>query len=250
MMRGWRGVLCGALMLACRTAKADPPKRRTEVDGFPVLGGTSDVGFGGGAIGAIERHEPGYARYKWRLSGGSLTMFKPGRRGAGGHLTYQDYYLRLSVPNLAGGIARLEARASYTRQAPVHYYGIGNASVQRPRGQLHAATTTTRASTPPCGSRCGLRSADRSSSAWATATRRTGTASDLARSWRKTSPRPIARSARSSAARATPRWIFFEYALLYDTRDDELEPRSGQYHKFQVRFSPGGSSICRIATRR
>jgi outer membrane protein assembly factor BamA len=34
---------------------------------------------------------------------------------------------------------------------------------------------------------------------------------------------------------------FFEYALVFDTRDDEHVTRKGQYHEASVRFSPGGT---------
>jgi outer membrane protein assembly factor BamA len=35
----------------------------------------------------------------------------------------------------------------------------------------------------------------------------------------------------------------FDYAFVYDTRDDEHEPRKGQYHEASVRYSPGGTSF-------
>jgi len=36
---------------------------------------------------------------------------------------------------------------------------------------------------------------------------------------------------------------FFEYALVYDTRDDETDPRRGQYHEAFLRYSPGGTGF-------
>src|SRR5262249_10512098 len=34
---------------------------------------------------------------------------------------------------------------------------------------------------------------------------------------------------------------FFEYALVYDTRDDETATHEGGYHQLKLRLSPGGN---------
>src|SRR5262249_39628773 len=35
--------------------------------------------------------------------------------------------------------------------------------------------------------------------------------------------------------------FYLEDALLYDTRDDEVNTSSGQFHQLEMRFSPGGT---------
>jgi outer membrane protein assembly factor BamA len=248
MMRWRRCIVCIVSMLVARMAVAQPKRPaqlktpHTEVDLFPVLGGTSDVGFGGGLLGAIAREEPGYSPYRWRLAGGSLTMFKPGRHGKRGHLTYQDYYLKLSMPDLARGAVRLDARLSYTRQAPVHYYGIGNASVRLPRGQFTPGYYDYTRVHPTfwlkvrinVGGPFFIRIGNNYTQNLYDIAPDSRLAEDIISPNREV--RTLVDHPRDSAV------DFFEYALLYDTRDNEVEPSRGQYDKFQLRFSPGGSS--------
>lgn len=248
MMRYRCCVLCVLLMLAARAARAQsrrraaPKQPHTEVDLVPVLGGTSDVGFGGGMLGAIAREEPGYTPYRWRLAGGSLTMFKPGRKGARGRLTYQDYYLKLTMPDLARGAVRLDARVSYTRQTQTHYYGIGNASERLPRGRFSPGYYSYTRTHPTfwlkvrinVGGPFFVRIGNNYTESLYGIKPGSKLAEDIASPDREV--RALVNHPRDAAV------DFFEYALLYDTRDNETEPTRGQFDKLQLRFSPGGSS--------
>ncbi len=244
MMRWPSSILCIAVMLVARVAGAQTSqdKAHTEVDLFPWVGGTSDVGFGGGLLGAVARVGPGYAPYKWRLEGGSVTMFKQGGNGSGGHLTCQDYYLKLSLPWLAGGKARLDARASWTRQDPVHYYGLGNASERLPRGQFAPGYYDYTRTHPTFWVKLRLHVGGpffvRIGNSYTQNSYQIAPDSKLAQDIASPDPevRALLNHPRDSAV------DFFEYALMYDTRDNEIEPTRGAYDKFQVRFSPGGSS--------
>lgn len=236
-------LLCLALTLTVRVAAARPKKRHTEIDLFPVAGGTTDVGFGGGVLGAIAQEDPGYSPYVWRLAAGGLTMFKPGVHGSSGRLTYQDYYLKLTLPRLFGGAVRLDARASYTRQAPVHYYGIGNASVRRPSSAVPLNYYDYTRIHPTfwlrlrfaLGGPWFIRLGNDYTESWYNIPPGSKLAQDAV------SPDPVVRSLvnhpRNSAV------DFLEYAFMYDTRNSEVEPTTGQYDKLQLRYSPGGSSF-------
>ena len=50
---------------------------------------------------------------------------------------------------------------------------------------------------------------------------------------------PLQSSFRTLADHAV---ALFEYALVYDTRDDETAPRGGAHHQLKLRLSPGGSA--------
>lgn len=206
----------------------------------PVLGGTSDVGFGGGVLGAIAREHPGEKPYRWRLMGGFITMFQPGRQGSGGHLTYQDYFLQLCMPRITDGV-RLEARVSYTRQAPVHYYGVGNASPLLPQGRFAPGYYDYTRVHPTLwvkarfhlGGPFFVRVGNSYTENWV----HIEPSSKLAQDMLSPNPevRALVKQPRSAAV------DFFEYAFLVDTRDNEIEPTSGWYDKLQLRLSPGGT---------
>src|SRR2546423_540561 len=117
---------------------AVPPAARSELNFFPLVGGDSDIGFGGGVAGDLARLDPRYQPYRWRLELTAITTFKPGQaQGTGtgvGDVTipYQDYVLDFDMPQLtASRRLRLELRPSFTWESTLRNYGIGNAS-QRP----------------------------------------------------------------------------------------------------------------------
>jgi len=75
----------------------------------PILGGSSDVGIGGGVLASLARLDPGIEPYTYRLELATTTTFK-----ASGveRVSYQDYYLLLSLPNLVRDRLKLELRLS------------------------------------------------------------------------------------------------------------------------------------------
>lgn len=111
-------------------AKEPPPseksKKDTETTIVPFIGGNSDVGLGGGYIASIAGIEPGYEPFVYRVeSAGTLTF--QGQDG-GVRIPFVDDYLLLVLPHLVKDRVRLELRISYTREATLKYYGLGNAS--------------------------------------------------------------------------------------------------------------------------
>jgi hypothetical protein len=104
--------------------------RRYEFAGFPILGGNSDIGFQFGGAATLTRFYDDALPYRWNvdlLLSGSLKDDANGLR-----LVQQSHVLRLDAPDLFGGRARLDARATYQRTINAGYYGLGNASTVGP----------------------------------------------------------------------------------------------------------------------
>jgi hypothetical protein len=124
-----------ALLLAASPARAandktDDKKPHDEFNIVPVLGGTTDTGFGGGAFFGLARIEPGYAPYVWYLDGAAVATLL----SQGGHLTspFQDVYAQLTIPRIWGLPAKLVIRPSWTWERTLGYYGVGNATTDSP----------------------------------------------------------------------------------------------------------------------
>lgn len=103
---------------------------RTVVDGVPIVGGDSDIGWGGGFVGAITHFAPGAPPdranpWQWRIEASSLATF---RFSPGFGVPYQDHWVQLIVPGLAGGKVRLQTRVAFTQETEIDYFGIGNAT--------------------------------------------------------------------------------------------------------------------------
>jgi outer membrane protein assembly factor BamA len=216
-------------------AKSHKP---TEIDLFPVIGGSSDIGIGGGVLGAVARFAPGEKMYRWRLEASAMITYKPS--GGLSHFPYADVYALLTVPNLAKGV-RLELRPSYTRETTQGYYGLGNASaydadLDHDGYYQYGRTHPTMEARVRLALGAGLfvRLANY-------LTYNTFVYHDdgrLAEDLRSTDP-----EVKKLLDPPRSHWVdFFEYALVFDTRDDETAPRKGQYHEASLRFSPGGTS--------
>jgi outer membrane protein assembly factor BamA len=112
--------------------------RRYEFAGFPIIGGNSDIGLQFGAAATLTRFHDAAWPYLWNvdlLLSGSLKDDQNGFR-----LVQQSHVLRLDAPELFGGRARLDARATYQRTINAGYYGIGNAATAHvPQGGTAAA---------------------------------------------------------------------------------------------------------------
>ncbi|WP_394822212.1 BamA/TamA family outer membrane protein [Pendulispora albinea] len=237
-------------MLAAPPAQAvedDPsrvPRPKTEVDGVPIVGGDSDIGVGAGALGAITRLEPGRKPYLWRLEAGLLATFKPPTSDAGLRLPYQDYYLLLTLPYLAGKALRLEVRPSFTKETTQRYYGIGNdspaPSPDGPQdegssyyqyGRLHASLAV----------RARLRLTEHLfllvGDTYTYNRLDVPADSKLGADFANTANTEV----RSMLGDTRPHGVnFFEYGILFDNRDNEIWTRRGTYDQLKIRLSPSG----------
>ncbi len=226
-----------------RADDAPPTARKTDVGVVPLIGGSSDIGLGGGEISSIARLAPGHDPYLWRIESGAFITFKPATDD-GVRVPYQDYYLLLTVPDLVPRKLRLEVRPSYTKETQL-YYGIGNAAPapeKGPQGQLESDYYQYGRVHPSLQVRArlglghGFFALAGDSITYNQLDVHPGSLleHDLA------SPDPTVRPFFGPTA---PHWVnFFEYALLFDSRDDETNTSRGMYHQAKLRLSPGGTS--------
>jgi outer membrane protein assembly factor BamA len=107
-----------------------PDKADTEFTVVPFVGGNSDMGFGAGYVASLARLEPDIEPYLYRIeTAGSATL---GRVDSGNpgkvRVQYADIYLLFSFPNIIKDHLGFDIRISYTLEANLKYYGLGNAS--------------------------------------------------------------------------------------------------------------------------
>ncbi len=101
--------------------------RRYELAGFPILGGSTDIGVQFGAAATLTRFWDREFPYDWNLDLLLSASIKDDQNGV--RLVQQSHVLRLDSPGLYAGRLRLDTRGSYQRTINAGYYGLGNASV-------------------------------------------------------------------------------------------------------------------------
>jgi len=220
---------------------APPPPRETratELTVLPFVGGSSDIGFGGGYVAGLVRLVPGYRPYLYRVESAGTVTFDPSRGEGEPAIPYIDNYVSLTLPHLAGGRIRLDLRLAYTREAALKYYGIGNASVV-PSGRdpsesyfEHARDHPTLAAqaehrSGPVLLRWGVSYTQN----WIEIREGTKLAEDMQRGDPK-----VRALLGPDGAHGVPE---FWFGVGWDSRDDETAPRQGAYHTLRVDLSPG-----------
>jgi hypothetical protein len=104
-----------------------PAPRRYEFFPIPSVGGNTDVGVEVGVAFTLARFYDDDYPYRWLFNGVFAASFKD---DANGFRAVQQYYLvRVDLPNLFGGLVRIDSRVNFTRAIDAPYYGVGNASV-------------------------------------------------------------------------------------------------------------------------
>jgi hypothetical protein len=219
-----------------QTAPAAPVPGTLEYALVPLIGGDTDIGFGGGALGSVALLDPAYLPYRWKLEGAAFFTFK---NDEGWSAPYQDAFLLLTINGLFGGRGRLEARPSFTRETNQRYYGIGDAT-PAPEDDIPARDFYTR--THPALT-VRVRLAVKGPVYMTFGNLLTfnwinyGPASNIARDLAFGSPR--LRSLLLVDRRHGLHLL--EAGLVLDARDDEIAPLSGQYHQLKLRISPWGA---------
>jgi hypothetical protein len=104
--------------------------RRYEPAGFPLIGGDSDIGFQFGAVGTLSYFANGVQPYQWNMDVLLSASVKQGPNGA--EIAQQSYLWQIDVPNLYGGILRINPEVSYNHTINYGYFGLGNASSGAP----------------------------------------------------------------------------------------------------------------------
>jgi outer membrane protein assembly factor BamA len=216
-------------------------RAHTDVNVLPVVGGTSDIGFGVGEFVGIARQQKGYDPYLWNLESVGLVTFE----SLSGRLAvpYQDLELKLTVPRLIGAPVRLVINPSYTWEQALEYDGMGNASSAvlpagatsryRLYGRLHPALDV----------RFWWRLVDHLAASvgatytqnWIQVTDDSKLASDL-----HGGTPEVKTLLGSTASHAV---ALFQYGLQWDTRDSEVSTHRGTFHEAIVKLSPGGAGM-------
>ena len=100
--------------------------RRFEPAGFPLIGGTSDIGFEFGGVLTLTKFGDGTRPYAWNMDLVLSASVKDLPAGLG--IAQQNYLWQLHMPGLAGGRLRLNPEVGYQRTINAGYFGLGNAS--------------------------------------------------------------------------------------------------------------------------
>lgn len=224
------------------SASAPSGQARTDVNIVPAIGGTTDIGFGGGYFSGITRARKGVDPYLWNLESAGLVTFKPAG-GGGIDVPYQDVYAKLVVPRLLGPKTRIEIRPSYTYEATLAYYGMGNASSSSPPpgassshfwyARRHPALyldVRTRV-VDHFATLAGLRYVQN----WVDVPGGSKLADDV-----RSGSDEVRRLIGSTAPHAV---ALFHYGVQWDSRDSEVSPHRGSFVEARVFLSPGGSGM-------
>jgi hypothetical protein len=234
-------IMLGAPLVLASSGTAlaqNQPKRNTEFDVVPIVGGSSDIGIGGGAVGALTRFgapatEQNAEGWAWRFEGSAFATFRASPRFAA---PYQDYWLLLTLPDLDEGKLRLTARIAFTEETNVHYFGVGNAAPLPPDSNALRYEYTRTHPTLEGYARVLL-----TPHLFATV------GASLTVNWLDVPPNgklaidmragpPEVRELLGTARTAGV--AFAQESVSWDTRDDEVVPRRGTWDEIDLRLSP------------
>ncbi|HET7542482.1 MAG TPA: BamA/TamA family outer membrane protein [Polyangiaceae bacterium] len=219
---------------------ADDEPAHNEVNVVPVLGGSTDLGFGGGYFAGIAHVHDGQVPFLWNIDSSGLITFKHTPR-TGWTSPYQDLYLRLTIPRLFGAPLRLELRPSYTWES-IDYFGMGNASSRQAaddnpnpdyskyrRGHPQFDVDLRWRIIDHLAGRIGFR--------YVYNALRVDPDSQLAEDQRTGSD-----EVKRLIGDTSSHWVvLFKYGLQFDTRDDETSTHRGMFDTLDLKLSPGGS---------
>lgn len=104
----------------------DDGRERTELAGFPVVGGSTDIGVQFGTAATITRVGHDYRPYRWRLDALLSASIKGGPDGT--EIVQQSHDIRIDVPYALNGKVRLQPGIFFDRTINSGYFGLGNAS--------------------------------------------------------------------------------------------------------------------------
>ncbi len=225
-----------------KTAPQDPDQQnsesenqdanRTEIVPLPALGGNSDMGFLFGAVLSIAHFDPKYTPYHWKSLAIAVLSVKNGPGGA--EVPTYNFIGSFDFPGLAGGQLRLKPMIGFSRALNNGYYGLGNQS------QPFVTTDEIKRPNEYIGNNLTVR---------------------LGAEWLMTDriklllnggflyalPRIYAGSQLEADSQVPAELIYgtsdhglfqLEVGAVYDSRDHEVVPSKGMYHKLTARSSP------------
>lgn len=101
-------------------------REEDEFAGFPVIGGSTDIGVQFGGAATITRLGNGYRPYRWKLDALLSASVKGGPDGT--EFVQQSHDIRLDVPYALNGKARIQPAVFFDKTINSGYFGLGNAS--------------------------------------------------------------------------------------------------------------------------
>jgi len=209
---------------ATKADRMGKPER--EVGLFPLIGGDTDNGFGAGVIGNVVMFDPGNPVYRWKVDFQGFYATKAFPPSP----SYIDAATTLTIPQLLDDHLRLEIRPAFTIDKALPFYGFGNKppvpdKIDNDRDhyqRIHPAIFL--------GTRWRL------SSHWFVL-------GGLRATYDKITAEPNSTLA-LEVAPSDPHLmkghgvVRIEAGVSYDTRDNEPNPNSGQWHTLMARESP------------
>lgn len=234
-------------------AQAEPenaqekPRKRHELTAVPIVGGDSDVGFGGGYILSYASTPKGYDPYLWRIESAGAITFKPADQGpgvddSGVQVPFIDDYLVLHLPHVRRDRFEVELRVSYTREGTLKFYGLGNDSRLVPglepgdsfyeHARVHPMLRwlSTFHATDAIDLTWGLSYTHN----WLTLP------DDTLLAQTRAEGSDVERRLLGSADDRGTAWVSAGFG--FDTRDDEVSTERGQHHDVRIDMAPGGVS--------
>jgi hypothetical protein len=228
-------VACGVLALSAPPSAVRAQSRELNV--VPIAGGDSDIGVGAGLVGdwaALAAERP---PYRWRLEVSSFVTFKL-RAGNRLVLPFDDEWLELVVPRSGpGGRLRVDARLAFTDEQTLKYTGIGNASPPLAQG-LPVEDGEYQRLHPTASLEVRARVSDHVFVLAGTAftyNRLTVAPGTVLAMDRAAGPPEVRRLLGDLGPHGVE---LLTAEAQYDTRDDEIVTRQGQFHTLRVRVSP------------
>jgi hypothetical protein len=111
-------------------AQVDYFTRRYEPAGFPLIGGSSDIGFQFGVAGTLSYFANGVKPYAWNQDVLLSMSIRSGPKGL--EVAQQSYQWNVDYPRVFGTKIRLNPQVAFTRTINQGYFGLGNASSGAP----------------------------------------------------------------------------------------------------------------------
>lgn len=211
----------------------------TEFTILPLAGGDTDVGIGGGYIASLARVDPNREPYLWRIESAGMVTFKP--EGGSVQVPYLDNYVLLALPHLIPNQVGLSVRVSYTHEARITYFGLGNAAAAPPEGMEKDPYYQYTWTHPKLDASLEYRPGNLRLTTGIAYTQNTLEIPE------ESLLRDDAQSPNEDVRRLTaivPRHgvAAFTYGVGWDTRDDEVSPEQGRYYMLRLDVAPGATA--------
>ncbi len=211
---------------------------RNELTIVPAVGGTSDIGFGGGYLMSLARVVEGYEPYVFRVENAGSITFKSGHGDF--EVPYANDYVVIEFPHVIKGRFGVRFVADFSREQNLTYYGLGNAS-EIPAGTNPIAERYEYGWTHPRLDFQGRYHASEQVlltwGLWASY------------NWMTIRPGSVLYDDMYHGSPEVRRYLHPSerhgvattfYGVGFDSRDHEVSAHSGQYHILRVELSPGG----------